>query len=111
MNVNTDSDAKSDQDSSFDSIEEMINSRQQRYKRKESFPDFDKLKIFVRLEKHKETFNFSPKPNSTIDELLEYFYNKNVPKIRSEYPKKKLKVLMSNQIGKAKDYPCNLELF
>ena len=88
-----------------DSLEELINSRQrQRYQIKSS-QTIDQVKIFVRLEKHKESFNFKPKHDGSFNELFDYFYDKNSPNIKEIYPKKELRVFMANHLGKKKNYP------
>lgn len=89
-----------------DSFEELINSRQrQRYQVKPKPKDLSKIKIFVRLEKHKEIFNFKPEASTKIEEIVQYFLEKNPIKLQEMYPISDLKVMLANVHGKKKDFP------
>ena len=107
MNFNTETKSnKYSEESSDDSFEEMINSRQrQRYQVKPKVKDLSKIKIFVRLEKHKEIFNFKPDSKTTIKDIVEYFLEKNSSKLQEMYPISDLKVMLANVHGKKKDFP------
>jgi hypothetical protein len=97
------------QEVSDDSFDELINShRRQRYQVQKKPKEIQKIKIFVRLSKHKEIFNFSPESTTNVEEILNYFLNKNTNALRQMYPKSKLKVLLANVHGKKKDFPGKL---
>ena len=107
MNLGTETKPESfSEESVEDSFDELINShRRQRYKVQNQPKKITKIKIFVRLEKHKEIFNYMPDKTTKVDDLVTYFLEKNPKKLQEIYPKSDLKVLLANVHGKKKDFP------
>lgn len=107
MNLGTEpTNNESYQEASDDSFDELINShRRQRYEVQKKPKEPSKIKVFVRLPKHKEIFNFLPEPTTSVEEVLNYFLEKNPSSLKNMYPKSKLKMLLANVHGKKKDFP------
>lgn len=107
MNLNLAPEPESDEDNlSQDSWEELYQRGRRarpQYNRKPQM--LESVKVYVKLEKHREIFEFQLKKGSTINHLLDHFFDKNWSNLKKFYKKENLKVYMATDHGKKMNLP------
>ena len=113
MNLNLAPETPSDDDNqSLDSWEELYQQgRRARPQTTRKAPKLKTVKVYVKLEKHREIFEFKLQKNSTISDMLDHFFEKNWSSLKKFYKKENLRVYMATVHGKKKNFPRKLDSF